>query len=157
MYHAQRELTTPDICLAILFLVFLAIETIADEQHFSFQTKKHALSLTERSSHPNPDIRRGFYTHGLFAYSRHPNYFAEQSMWVVIYLFSISWSKPSWHYSVFGCLQLIALFQGSMQFGESITVSKYPQYRLYQQTTSQCIPTLFGSKGLPDDCNEKDK
>jgi steroid 5-alpha reductase family enzyme len=147
--ESQRTLTSQDFLLAAAFLLFLAIETIADEQHFVFQTKKHALSAEARNKHANADIRRGFLTAGLFAFSRHPNYFAEQSMWVVVYLFTVTVQQP-WHYSVIGCLQLIALFQGSMQFGESITTGKYPQYKLYQKVTSQCIPWFSGVKSLPN-------
>jgi steroid 5-alpha reductase family enzyme len=33
------------------------------------------------------EICDGFFQSGLFRFSRHPNYFAEQSMWVCVYLF----------------------------------------------------------------------
>jgi steroid 5-alpha reductase family enzyme len=73
--------------LAGIFLFLFCIESIADEQHWRFQTTKHSLTAEQRASHPHPDIRIGFYRSDLFAISRHPNYFAEQSIWVVIYLF----------------------------------------------------------------------
>jgi steroid 5-alpha reductase family enzyme len=44
----------------------------------------------ERKKSPHKDIKDGFLQSGLFFYSRHPNYFAEQAMWIVIYLFTIS-------------------------------------------------------------------
>eukprot|EP00600_Ochromonadales_sp_CCMP1393_P010006 CAMPEP_0174955158 /NCGR_PEP_ID=MMETSP0004_2-20121128/828_1 /TAXON_ID=420556 /ORGANISM="Ochromonas sp., Strain CCMP1393" /LENGTH=109 /DNA_ID=CAMNT_0016203059 /DNA_START=534 /DNA_END=863 /DNA_ORIENTATION=- len=89
------------------------------------------------------EIRQGFYQSGLFKYSRHPNYFAEQSMWVTVYLFSITppGSKLV-NWTITGCIQLILLFMGSMSFGESITLGKYPEYQEYQKSTSQCIPML---------------
>ena len=76
---------------------------------------------------------------GLFLYSRHPNYFAEQALWVVVFLFTVHGFYIN--YSCVGCILLILLFQGSMAFSESITLSKYPSYADYQATTSQCIPT----------------
>lgn len=149
-----------------LFLALLLMESVADEQHFQFQTLKHSLKPQEREKHTNVDVRRGFFTTGLFSISRHPNYFAEQSMWVVVYAFSVSHVLPQLpplvsaaiaagavapaavvlaplcNWTVSGCIQLILLFQGSMTFGESITVSKYPDYRYYQRVTSRCIPGL---------------
>ncbi len=44
------------------------------------------------------------------------------------------------NYSAAGFIILILLFQGSMSFGESITLSKYPAYADYQLRTSQCVP-----------------
>lgn len=148
----DRNLSQVDWILVGLFSVLLLIESVADEQHFQFQTLKHTLTASERQQHKNADIKRGFFTTGLFAFSRHPNYFAEQSMWVVMYLFSIpqSWPVNSvLNWTVSGCIQLILLFQGSMTFGESITLSKYPDYRFYQAVTSRCIPALWPHAPLP--------
>jgi len=64
--------------LAGLFVGLWLLESIADEQHFQFQTLKHSLSVEKRQTHANAEIRDGFYQSGLFAISRHPNYFAEQ-------------------------------------------------------------------------------
>ena len=40
-----------------MFLLFLFMETIADEQQYRFQTYKHSLTGEARRKHPNPDIR----------------------------------------------------------------------------------------------------
>jgi steroid 5-alpha reductase family enzyme len=147
----DRELNQADWILVGLFSLLLLIESLADEQHFQFQKLKYSIAPGEREKHQNADIQRGFFTTGLFSFSRHPNYFAEQSMWVVIYLFSISHSYSSVlvNWTVSGCVQLILLFQGSMTFGESITLSKYPEYRFYQQVTSRCIPMPWPHAPLP--------
>ena len=145
-----------DLIVGIIFSLLLIMETIADEQHWAFQSIKHSLTAAQRTAHPNEEFRQGFYQSGLFQYSRHPNYFAEQCMWVCIYLFSLSSAVyalpvgtastatelllPFLNWSGLGCLQLILLFQGSMAFGESITLSKYPDYAAYQRSTSQCFP-----------------
>eukprot|EP01040_Poterioochromonas_malhamensis_P005077 gene5077-5442_t len=135
-----RVLTFHDNILIAAFLVFFIIETLADEQHWRFQSLKHSLTGDQRAKHADEDIRIGFYRHGLFRYSRHPNYFGEQSMWVIVYLFSCVGQDSLFNWTISGCIQLILLFQGSMNFGESITIEKYPRYREYQQETSQCIP-----------------
>jgi steroid 5-alpha reductase family enzyme len=54
------------------------METVADEQHYVFQTLKHSLSADQREKHHNHEIREGFFQSGLFSFCRHPNYFAEQ-------------------------------------------------------------------------------
>mmetsp|Transcript_1837 Transcript_1837/g.2896 ORF Transcript_1837/g.2896 Transcript_1837/m.2896 type:complete len:137 (+) Transcript_1837:208-618(+) len=119
------------------------METVADEQHFRFQTYKHSLSAEERLKSDDIDVKKGFYTCGLFAYCRHPNYFAEQSMWVCVYLFSITPKESDFiNWTIIGPILLILLFQGSMRFGESISASKYPLYKEYQRRIPQCIPSL---------------
>mmetsp|Transcript_94315 Transcript_94315/g.184946 ORF Transcript_94315/g.184946 Transcript_94315/m.184946 type:complete len:344 (+) Transcript_94315:26-1057(+) len=150
------DMSAYDCLVACAFAALLVMETVADEQHWVFQSTKHSLSTAQRLSHSDHQIREGFFQSGLFQYSRHPNYFAEQSMWVCVYLFTLSsvfnesnptspvCTTPSVsHYvnwTCLGCIQLILLFQGSMAFGESITLSKYPQYAHYQKTTSMCVP-----------------
>lgn len=140
-------LTFKDLAFAASFLFFLAMETIADQQHWNFQTKKYDFSGKERLNHKNRDIREGFYTGGLFRYCRHPNYFAEQMMWVSVAcapLAADGWTAHGREAAVLGhfigVILLILLFQGSMAFGEYITLSKYPGYAAYQQSTSQCLP-----------------
>ena len=79
------------------------------------------------------DYARGFLTRGLFSWSRHPNFFAEQSMWWAFYLFAVAakggpaggqdaWVQPY----LAGPVLLSLLFQGSTSFTEGITAAKYP-------------------------------
>lgn len=131
-----------DIALAFLFVCLLIIETVADQQQYNFQEYKHSLSESQRKSHALKDIRDGFLQHGLFKYSRHPNYFAEQSLWICVYLFSVHATGEWWNLSGLGCIQLLLLFQGSMAFSEGITLSKYPEYENYQNKVSKSIPLL---------------
>lgn len=159
--NGPRAIAGGDLVVAGLFSALLLMETVADEQHWVFQSLKHSIPLEQRSRLADPELRQGFYTSGLFKYSRHPNYFAEQAMWLCVYLYSttptiaagLAASLPlaqiaqqclSW--TGLGCIQLMLLFQGSMSFGESITLSKYPAYKDYQAVTSMCIP--MPSKGM---------
>ena len=68
----------------------LLIETIADEQQMAFHTTKKKLLSEGRKLEELPEpFNKGFNTTGLWARSRHPNYFGEQAFWICIYLFVI--------------------------------------------------------------------
>merc|ERR1712224_371584 len=109
-------------------------EIIADEQQWIFHAEKRRAK--EMGIQGSGDVRRGFLTQGLFAYSRHPNFFAEQCLWWIVYLFSVAASGLAINWAIAGAALLSMLFQGSTAFTEDITSSKYPLYRFYQKTTS---------------------
>ncbi|KAI7896610.1 uncharacterized protein EV154DRAFT_411187 [Mucor mucedo] len=123
-------LNTLDYIAIISHLTFLLIETIADEQQYVFQTEKYALLSHLKVSQLKGDYKHGFLWHsGLFQYSRHANFFAEMSMWWVIYLFSVSAvqevSKTNdvgtfINWTIAGPLILTGLFQGSTWLTEVI-------------------------------------
>lgn len=143
--YNSNTLNIWDLFLTILYLILLVIETIADQQQYNFQEYKHSLTIEERKNHKSADIRNGFLHTGLFRYCRHPNYFAEQSIWVCVYLFSLTSNNSFdfnhlYNWSIYGCILLILLFQGSTAFSESITAEKYPIYRIYQREVPQTIP-----------------
>lgn len=125
--------------LAILFMLFFIItESIADHQQWVFQNKKRALNVQEESI--KQDKQNGFLDSGLWAYSRHPNYFSEQMIWLSFYLFSVAASGHWINWSVIGIILLMLLFQGSANFSEGISAEKYPDYKLYQQQVNKFIP-----------------
>lgn len=87
--------TQPHTCLGVSDYVlgalgFLTIltEFIADNQQYSYQTFKRSGKLNPnewagaRIAWTMRDAERGFVTRGLWAWSRHPNFFCEQSFWV---------------------------------------------------------------------------
>jgi steroid 5-alpha reductase family enzyme len=82
----------------------------------------------------------GFNTRGLWGISRHPNYFAEQSIWVCFYLFSIGAGIGVFNWSIIGALLLIVLFLGSSTLAEQISGGKYPAYARYCQQVSRFFP-----------------
>jgi steroid 5-alpha reductase family enzyme len=125
-----------DVALAALYLGLVAFETIADQQQWNFQAQKKRRLASGEAGVP------GFITTGLWARSRHPNYFAEQSIWVVYFLFSVTATgRPNW--ACAGCLLLMLLFQGSANLSESLQVAKYPAYPGYQKRVPRFIPQLF--------------
>lgn len=124
-----------DALLILLFLVLLAIETIADQQQWNFHQFKKAEKAAGR------EVRPGFLSHGLFAFSRHPNFFAEVSQWWVVLAFS--WVRIGiTGYNWIGVVALTALFIGSTRFTEQISASKYPEYVDYQKRVSAIIPWI---------------
>jgi len=129
---------TLDFTAAGFMFLFLIIETIADIQQWNFQSKKWA--IIKSGEKLKGDYEKGFLDKGLWAYSRHPNYFAEQSIWICFYLFSVAASGQWFNWSIAGCLLLILLFQGSSSFSEEISSGKYPAYKVYQQRVSRFFP-----------------
>ncbi len=136
-----QPLTVIDIVLAILVLVFIAIETVADQQQWNYQTRKHELKAKGEALPPPFDM--GFTHTGLWAKVRHPNYAAEQVIWILIYLFTIPATGHYLNWSVAGCLLLVVLFKGSSDFSEEISSQKYPKYKAYLAKTPRFIPYLF--------------
>jgi len=127
-----------DYIIAALMFFFIVYEMIADIQHMKYQNKKWA--LINQGKELYDDYKKGFLDKGLWAYSRHPNYFAEQAIWICFYLFSISAGAAWFNWSLAGCLLLLILFQGSSNLSEDISASKYPEYKEYQKKTSRFIP-----------------
>lgn len=126
-----------DYLLAFLFLVFVVIEFVADQQQYDFQQEKHRRI---RESIPLGEYEKGFVSTGLWSYVRHPNYASEQSIWVVFYAFSVL-STGEWiHWSIAGCVLLIILFKGSSDFSEDLSSKKYPEYKNYQKQVPRFIP-----------------
>jgi len=129
-------LSAADVVIAVLFVAFLVGETVADQQQWDFHRAKARGDA------------RGFLTTGLFAYSRHPNFFFEQAQWWAFYAFGAAAAVLSgagfWggvvNPTIIGPVLLSLLFLGSTVFTESISASKYPDYGAYRRATSMLIP-----------------
>jgi len=130
-----------DILAAVLMLGFIVYETIADEQQWRFQSVKWSMIKGGRKLEELPaPYNKGFNTTGLWGVSRHPNYMAEQSVWISFYIFSIGAGIGIFNWSIIGALLLIVLFMGSSSFGEEISGSKYPEYARYKKEVSRFLP-----------------
>ncbi|MFC3880521.1 DUF1295 domain-containing protein [Algoriphagus namhaensis] len=134
----DQTLGWTDLLVSLGFLGFLIIETISDEQHWKYQSEKWKLIREGKLLHG--DFAKGFLDKGLWAISRHPNYLGEQGIWVCFYFFSVITSGQILNWSVVGCLLLLILFQGSSNFSEEISASKYPEYANYQKKVPRFIP-----------------
>nr|KAJ3404927.1 hypothetical protein HK105_003828 [Polyrhizophydium stewartii] len=155
----------------IAFVVFLAGETVADNQQWAFQTAKHAMLKAGRRLGELPAPHRvGFATGGLFSMSRHPNFLCEIMMWYSMYLLSVAplasaaakgagvaaaavWPLPGWaaaagvpraaaNATAAGAVLLHMLFLGSTVLTERITAGKYPLYAAYQRRVPMLVPWM---------------
>ena len=134
-----------DILAAVLMLGFIVLETIADEQQWAFQSRKWAMIGEGKKLEDLPaPYNKGFNTTGLWARSRHPNYFAEQGTWCAFYIFSIGAGTGIINWSMIGALLLIVLFLGSAAFAEEISASKYPLYAEHCLTVPKFFPAGKG-------------
>jgi hypothetical protein len=88
------------------------------------------------------DLDRGFNTTGLWAYCRHPNFTAEQTIWFILYQWSCYATKVLYTWTGVGSLCLMLLFQGSTRLTEKITAGKYLEYKYYQEQVGMQIPSL---------------
>jgi len=138
LQFAGTPLGLLDYIATALILFMLVYETIADNQQWRFQSAKYA--LINAGQPLNGRYAKGFLNQGLWAYSRHPNYFAEQGFWITFYVFSIAASGQWINWSIAGSILLVILFRGSSNFSEEISASRYPEYAHYQQAVSRFIP-----------------
>lgn len=137
----EQPLHVADWAVSGLFAFFLVIEAIADQQQFDFQKEKYRRL---RMGEPlEGDYALGFRTTGLWGWVRHPNYAAEQAIWLTFYLFSVSATGRWLNWSLAGAILLMLLFLGSSDFSEKISAGKYPAYRDYRRKVPRFFPDLF--------------
>jgi steroid 5-alpha reductase family enzyme len=132
-----------DYLLSFLFMAVIFLEYIADQQQYDFQTEKYNRINAGKELGIYED---GFVSKGLWAFVRHPNYAAEQAIWVILYLFSVQATGQWFNWSIGGAILLILLFRGSANFSEEISASKYPKYKEYQEKVPRFIPNFLKKK-----------
>ena len=87
-------------------------------------------------------LDRGFITSGLWAYSRHPNFAAEQSVWISLYLWASQITETYYNWTLIGPFSYLCLFQASTWFTELLSSGKYPDYSDYQKQVGMFVPGL---------------
>jgi steroid 5-alpha reductase family enzyme len=138
---ADQPLNWLDFAAIVLFLGLLVLEYIADQQQYDFQTEKY-----RRINAGEPltgEYAQGFCSTGLWRLVRHPNYAAEQGIWLSYYLFSVAATGRWLNWSLTGGILLVLLFLGSSDFSEKISSEKYPDYAGYQKKTPRFLPFRF--------------
>lgn len=138
--HLGEPIGMAEIALAVLYITLVVIETVADQQQWNFHKEKNRQKAAGTLS---GDYAQGFVQSGLWGIVRHPNYAAEQSIWIVFYAFSVIASGQFINWSMAGCLLLLILFQGSADFSEGISAGKYPGYADYQKRVGRFLPKIF--------------
>jgi len=127
-----------DYLIAAILLAVILIETIADQQQWNYQKEKQ--KAIAAGGEIEEKYRKGFVETGLWRFSRHPNFAAEQAVWIVFYFFSVVATGNWLNWSVMGAILLVLLFWGSSTFTESITAGKYPEYAEYQKRVPRFLP-----------------
>ena len=124
-------------CWRSLFIALVGFETYSDQLQWNFQNEK---KRRRQEGEPLTDrYAAGFIHDGVWGHSRHPNYLAEQSIWIVFLLFAVTAThKLDW--TALGALLLLGLFQGSSRMSESIQLKKYPAYAAYQRQVPRFVP-----------------
>eukprot|EP00928_Gymnodinium_smaydae_P082644 TRINITY_DN65965_c0_g1_i1.p1 TRINITY_DN65965_c0_g1~~TRINITY_DN65965_c0_g1_i1.p1 ORF type:complete len:341 (+),score=14.18 TRINITY_DN65965_c0_g1_i1:47-1069(+) len=138
--QSDAPLNSLDAVSAVVYLLLVLGETIADNQIYQFQTEKYRRVSAGEDLGP---YSSGFIQSGLWAYSRHPNYFCEVTMWWAFYGFSVAASGKALNWTILGVVFLCGLFLppgASVDVTESISLTKYSSYPEYQQRVSRFVP-----------------
>jgi steroid 5-alpha reductase family enzyme len=126
-----------DYNLATIFVALVIMEFIADNQQYYYQEEKYRQKKIGKVAN---FYKIGFTHTGLWAYMRHPNYSAEQGIWIVFYFFSVIATNIWLNWSIAGALLLVLLFKGSSDFSEEETEKKYPLYKKYIKEVGRFVP-----------------
>lgn len=158
----EQQITLADLAFTAVQLGLVASEFVSDQQQWG-KLRPKAASIVERANRfvdyqnakteyrktaklppgfKQEDLDRGFITTGLWAYCRHPNFSAEQTIWIVLYQWSCYATKALYSWTGLGALSLVMLFQGSTWLTELITAGKYPEYKEYQRQVGMQVPSL---------------
>ncbi|KAF4470918.1 DUF1295 domain [Fusarium albosuccineum] len=141
----EQQITTADFAYFAAEVALVFSEWVSDGQQWDFHKAKNQYQKEAKVprgfSYQQADLDRGFNTSGLWAYSRHPNFFAEQLVWFVLYQWSCFATNNLYSYTFAGSGALILLFQGSTWLTERITAGKYAEYPLYQKHVGMFMPT----------------
>lgn len=155
-----NELSQYDSFFGRTMLVLVVVEYFADQQQWNFHKAKSAYQKTAKVpadyKYTRQQLDRGFNTSGLWRWSRHPNFAAEQSFWVCLYQWACmeSWSYFNWTGA--GAFGYLILFQASTLLTEWITAGKYADYKLYQQRVGKFLPKA-GTISMEEPVSTKEK
>lgn len=142
-----------DIVFAVSILALVLVQGVADQQQWNYQQAKKNKRVVPHSTFTAADLQRGFVTHGLWAYSRHPNVLAEQSIWVMLFVWS--WVLAGFNWSVAGTITYLLPFFDSAKLTESISSAKYELYKDYQAQVGMFLPLGGTWKGVQQQSNTK--
>ncbi len=109
-------------------------ETAADRQLARFKSQPH-----------NQDK---VMSHGLWAYSRHPNYFGETLIWWGLYLMALSQWNNAWVVVSPLLMTILLLRVSGVTLLENTMEERRPQYARYKRRTNAFVP-WFPKKDTP--------
>ncbi len=126
MTLGQAPLGWLDALALFVTLGAIAIETVADLQlHAFIKTRKPGTFLQT----------------GLWAWSRHPNYFGELGFWWGLMLFGLSAAPAQWLWVMPGALTMTAMFLfASLPLMDTRSLQRRPGYADYMKRVSGLLP-----------------
>lgn len=126
MSRGQAPLGWLDALAVVVTFGAIAIETIADLQLHAFIARR----------------KNGeFIKTGLWAWSRHPNYFGELSYWWGLMLFGLAAAPDQWWWIVPGSLGMTWMFVFvSVPFMDERSCERRPAYREHMARVSALVP-----------------
>ncbi|HSL85596.1 MAG TPA: DUF1295 domain-containing protein, partial [Bacteroidales bacterium] len=113
------NLSVIDLIAASFMLFFIILETVADNQQFRFQKAKRGIA--GEGYVYLKSLEEGFLSEGLWGYMRHPNFMAEQGIWISFYFFGVAATGKWINWTLAGPVLLVLLFRGSTQLTEKIS------------------------------------
>lgn len=136
--YQAKPVNIIDLIAAILMLLFIVLESLADNQLFRFHSEKKGLHNGDPVY--KESLAKGFMIEGFWKHVRHPNFASEQAIWASFYFFGVAASGRWLNFTIAGPILLILLFIGSSAMTESISSGKYPEYRNYQKAVPKFLP-----------------
>jgi steroid 5-alpha reductase family enzyme len=125
--RGQAPLGWLDLLAVVVTFGAIAIETVADLQLHAFIARKKTPG--------------SFITHGLWRWSRHPNYFGELGFWWGLMLFGLAAAPDQGWWIVPGALAMTAMFVfASIPFMDARSVERRPAYAEHMRKVSALIP-----------------
>ncbi|MFT3774022.1 MAG: DUF1295 domain-containing protein [Minicystis sp.] len=122
---SARPLGGLDIVAAVVTLGAIVIETVADEQLRAFRREKREGEIMAR---------------GLWAYSRHPNYFGEVGFWWGLFLFALACDPGAWWTGI-GAVAITAMFLfASIPLIDKRSAERRPAYAEHMKRVSAFVP-----------------
>ncbi|HZR37559.1 MAG TPA: DUF1295 domain-containing protein [Nevskia sp.] len=115
-----------DAIAGVVTLGAIAIETIADLQLHAFIAQRQPGT---------------FITSGLWAWSRHPNYFGELSFWWGLMLFGLAAAPAQWPWIIPGALSMTAMFKfASIPLMDTRSIERRPAYAEHMKKVPALLP-----------------
>jgi steroid 5-alpha reductase family enzyme len=110
----------------VLGLAAVTLELAADMQMHRFVRERRDGEAMDR---------------GLWAWSRHPNYFGEFSFWVALALFGVAVSPPDAWWLCLGAVGMLGMFLGgSIPMMETRSLQRRPEYQGVIDRVSKFVP-----------------
>jgi len=126
--HSTEAFNLTDILAALITLLAILVEWIADEQLKSFKKETSGKAYMDK---------------GLWSIMRHPNYFGEILFWTGMFLFVLASGSYDGWWTACGFVAMIILFNFiSVPLMEKRNLSKRPGYEKYIKEVHALLPLI---------------